>query len=94
MLQADAPDDYVLATGEGHTVREFCETAFAHAGLDWQEYVKYNEAFERPSEVDALIGDASKAKRVLGWEAQTKALDLARLMVDSDLEEIDRFLRR
>jgi GDPmannose 4,6-dehydratase len=94
MLQADEPSDYVLATGEGHTVREFCEAAFSHVGLNWQDHVKYNEAFERPSEVDALIGDASKAKRVLGWEAQTKALDLARLMVDSDLEEIDRFLRR
>jgi GDPmannose 4,6-dehydratase len=94
MLQADEPDDYVLATGEGHTVQEFCEAAFSHAGLDWQQYVKYNDAFERPSEVDALIGDASKAHRVLGWSAQTKALDLARLMVDSDLAEIDRFLGR
>ena len=94
MLQADEPDDYVLATGEGHTVRDFCETAFSHAGLDYQQYVKHNDSFERPSEVDALIGDASKAQRELGWSARTKCHDLARLMVESDLAEIDRFLGR
>jgi GDPmannose 4,6-dehydratase len=94
MLQADAPSDYVLATGEGHTVREFCEAAFAHAGLVWQDHVKYNESFERPSEVDALIGDASHAERELGWKAQTKCLDLAALMVESDIAEMARFLGR
>lgn len=92
MLQADEPDDYVLATGEGHTVREFCEAAFAHVGLNWADHVKYNDSFERPSEVDALIGDSSKAHAALGWTAQTKALDLARLMVDADRRELDRFL--
>lgn len=94
MLQADAPSDYVLATGEGHTVREFCEAAFAFAGLSWQDHVKYNESFERPSEVDALIGDASRAERELGWKAQTKCLDLAALMVESDIAEMTRFLGR
>jgi GDPmannose 4,6-dehydratase len=94
MLQADAPSDYVLATSEGHTVREFCEAAFAHAGLSWQDHVKYNESFERPSEVDALIGDASHAERELGWKAQTRCLDLAALMVESDIAEMARFLGR
>lgn len=92
MMQADEPDDYVLATGEGHTVREFCEAAFSHAGLDWQEFVKYNANFERPSEVPALIGDSAKAREKLGWQAKTHATDLARLMVDHDVAEIKRFL--
>ena len=92
MLQADEPTDYVLATGIGHSVRDFCEAAFAHAGMDWRDYVKHNESFERPSEVDALRGDASKAKAELGWEAQTHALDLARLMVDSDRADVARLL--
>ncbi|WP_110208496.1 GDP-mannose 4,6-dehydratase [Nocardioides daejeonensis] len=92
MLQADEPDDYVLATGVGHTVRDFCEAAFAHAGLNWQDHVRYNESFERPSEVDALIGDSSKAHDHLGWKAQTTALDLARIMVDSDREDLARLL--
>jgi len=93
MLQADEPTDYVLATGVGHSVRDFCEAAFAHAGMDWRDYVKHNESFERPSEVDALRGDASKAKAELGWEAQTHALDLARLMVDSDRADVARLLK-
>jgi GDPmannose 4,6-dehydratase len=93
MLQHDEPDDYVLATGEGHTVRDFCEAAFAHAGLNWQDHVKYNDSFERPSEVDALLGDSSKAAEKLGWTARTKALELAGLMVDSDRKELERFLR-
>jgi GDPmannose 4,6-dehydratase len=94
MLQADEPSDYVLATGVGHTVREFCETAFAHAGLQWRDHVKYNDGFERPSEVDALIGDSSRALDALGWKARTTALDLARLMVDADREDVDRLLHR
>jgi GDPmannose 4,6-dehydratase len=93
MLQGDEPDDYVLATGEGHTVRDFLEAAFSHAGLTWQDHVKYNAHFERPSEVDALVGDPSKAREKLGWEARTRAMDLARLMVDHDLDEMKRFLR-
>lgn len=84
----------MLATGEGRTVREFCEAAFSDVGLDWQEHVRYDESFERPSEVDALVGDPSKAHRELGWKAHTTALDLARLMVDADVEEVGRFLDR
>src|SRR5688572_27226622 len=72
MLQQDAPDDYVLATNETHTVREFCELAFAHVGLDWQDFVKYDARYERPAEVDLLIGDYSKARTKLGWQPQTR----------------------
>jgi GDPmannose 4,6-dehydratase len=85
MLQHEEPADFVLATGTGTTVREFVETAFTHAGLDWQEHVRVDERFERPAEVHALIGDASKAHRLLGWKAQTHADDLARIMVDADV---------
>ena len=94
MLQQDEPDDFVLATGEGHSVREFCDAAFAHVGLNWEDHVRFDESFIRPSEVDALIGDASKAHRQIGWKAHVTALDLARLMVDADREEIERFLDR
>jgi GDPmannose 4,6-dehydratase len=86
MLQMDKPGDYVIATGESHTVREFCEAAFAHAGLDWREHVVVDPAYFRPTEVDLLLGDASKAKRELGWEATTKFHALVRVMVDADLE--------
>ncbi len=92
MLQHDEPQDYVLATGIGTTVREFCDYAFTHAGLNWQDHVKYNEAYERPTEVDALIGDATKARDVLGWKADTDAGGLARLMVDADIEQLGRLL--
>jgi GDPmannose 4,6-dehydratase len=85
MLQSETPTDYVLATGTGTTVREFAETAFAHAGLSWEDHVRTDERFERPAEVHALVGDASKAHRMLGWKAQTHADDLARIMVDADL---------
>ncbi|NRQ49344.1 GDP-mannose 4,6-dehydratase [Aeromicrobium stalagmiti] len=94
MLQADEPDDYVLATGEGHSVRAFCEAAFSHAGLNWQDHVVHNDMYERPSEVDALLGDATKARTHLGWEAKTTALDLARLMVDSDSAELEMSLKK
>ena len=89
MLQQDEPDDYVLATNETHTVREFCQEAFGHAGLDWQEYVKHDARYERPAEVDLLIGDPAKAKRQLGWEPRTKFRELVRLMVDADLRALD-----
>jgi GDPmannose 4,6-dehydratase len=89
MLQHDEPSDFVLATGTGTTVREFVEAAFSHAGLDWTEHVTYDARYERPAEVHALIGDASKAHRLLGWKAQTHAADLARLMVDADVEALD-----
>jgi GDPmannose 4,6-dehydratase len=85
MLQHDEPADFVLATGVGYTVRDFCEFAFSHVGLDWEKYVKHAGRFERPTEVDALIGDASKARDVLGWEAKTDAKTLAELMVDADI---------
>ena len=86
MLQAEKPDDYVIATGETHTVQEFCELAFGHVGLDWKKYVVVDPKYFRPTEVDLLLGDASKAKRVLGWQPTTKYAELVRLMVDSDLE--------
>ena len=94
MLQPDEPQDYVLATEVGHTVEDFCREAFAHAGLDWRDHVLYDKDFERPTEVDALIGDASKARRELGWTAQTKAPELARIMVDADIEQMGRLLRQ
>lgn len=85
MLQADEPTDYVLATGGRYTVREFLTAAFSHAGLDWQEYVRFDDRYLRPTEVDALVGDASKAERDLGWRATVDALELARIMVDADI---------
>jgi GDPmannose 4,6-dehydratase len=94
MLQHDEPQDYVLATGVGTTVREFCQYAFSHAGLNWEDHVRYNESYERPTEVDALIGDASKAREVLGWKPDTDAEALAKLMVDADHEQMSRLLGR
>lgn len=88
MLQADEPDDFVLATGRPHTVRDFVEAAFGHADLDWEEHVRFDERYLRPTEVDALIGDASKAKQMLGWEPKVYAPELARLMVDADREAL------
>jgi GDPmannose 4,6-dehydratase len=85
MLQQDEPDDYVVATGEPHSVREFYETAFAHAGLDPERYVKTDPEFMRPAEVDHLVGDASKAKRELGWEPRHSFRELVEMMVDADL---------
>lgn len=86
MLQQDKPDDYVVATNETHSVREFCEATFQHLGMDWEKYVKYDERYERPAEVDLLIGDASKAKRQLDWEPKVRFRDLVGIMVDHDLE--------
>jgi GDPmannose 4,6-dehydratase len=86
MLQAERPDDYVVATGTAYSVRDFVQFAFDHAGLDWQRYVKFDDRYLRPSEVDSLIGDPSKAREVLGWKAKVLAPDLARLMVDADSE--------
>jgi GDPmannose 4,6-dehydratase len=93
MLQADAPDDYVVATHETHTVKEFCEIAFARAGLDWKEHVRIDPAFVRPAEVDVLIGDPSKAKRKLGWEPAVRFKQLVELMVDADLERLKATVR-
>ena len=86
MLQQDKPDDFVIATGETHSVSEFCEEAFKYVGLDWKEYVEIDPRYFRPAEVDLLIGDPSKAKRVLGWEPKTKFKDLVHLMVDADIK--------
>lgn len=86
MLQQDNPDDYVVATNETHSVREFCEVAFSRLGLDWQKYVKYDERYERPAEVELLIGDPAKARRQLGWEPKVRFKELVELMVDADLE--------
>jgi GDPmannose 4,6-dehydratase len=88
MLQADEPDDFVLATGGNFTVRDFVVTAFEHAGLDWEKYVRFDERYLRPTEVDALIGDASKAEKVLGWKASVQTDELARIMVDADIEAL------
>jgi GDPmannose 4,6-dehydratase len=88
MLQADHADDYVLATGGGCSVREFITASFDHAGLDWEKHVRFDERYLRPSEVDALVGDAEKAKTDLGWSATVQAEQLARIMVDADIEAL------
>src|SRR5687768_1257342 len=85
MLQQNTADDYVIATGVSHSVRQLVDAAFGHAGLDWQEYVRVDPAFLRPAEVDHLIGDSSKARRVLGWEPQVSFEQLVAMMVDADL---------
>lgn len=87
MLQADAPEDYVLATGTASTVREFAAACFARVGLDWREHVRFDETYLRPTEVDALVGDASKARRNLGWKPQTMPEQLAHIMVDAEISE-------
>jgi GDPmannose 4,6-dehydratase len=86
MLQQDEPDDYVVATNETHSIREFLDIAFGHAGLDWKEFVEIDPRYYRPAEVDLLIGDYAKAKRKLGWEPKTKFAELVKLMVDADIE--------
>ncbi|MCL4741464.1 MAG: GDP-mannose 4,6-dehydratase [Phycisphaerales bacterium] len=86
MLQQDEPDDYVIATGETRSVREFAEAAFAHAGLDWQAHVAFDPRYLRPAEVDLLLGDASKARARLGWSPATSFDELVRRMVEHDLE--------
>jgi GDPmannose 4,6-dehydratase len=86
MLQQDTPDDYVVATGETHTVQEFVELAFGQVGLDWAKYVRIDPAYFRPTEVDLLLGDASKARERLGWEATTTFAELVRIMVEADVE--------
>jgi len=88
MLQQPEPDDYVVATGETHTVREFCEGAFAVAGLDYRDYVKVDELYYRPAEVDSLVGDASKARAVLGWEPRHTFAELIQEMVEVDMKTL------
>jgi GDPmannose 4,6-dehydratase len=92
MLQQDKPDDYVIATGETHSVREFLQESFSHAGLDWEKHVKIDARYFRPAEVDVLVGDASKAKKVLGWTPRTTFKDLSRIMVDADIDLLQRQL--
>lgn len=87
MLQQDQPDDFVMATNETHTVKEFLEHAFGHVDLDWKEFVKYDHKYDRPAEVDLLIGDPAKAKRELGWEPKVHFRELVKIMVDADLAE-------
>lgn len=88
MLQQEQPGDYVIATGETHSVQEFCELAFAHVGLDWQKYVKQDPRFMRPAEVDLLIGDPSKARKQLGWEPTVSFAELVAMMVEADLARL------
>jgi GDPmannose 4,6-dehydratase len=90
MLQQDTPEDYVIATGETHTVREFLEEAFSYAKLRWQDYVEVDPRYFRPSEVDLLVGDAAKARAKLGWQPRTSFQELVRLMVDADREGLRR----
>jgi GDPmannose 4,6-dehydratase len=90
MLQQDKPDDYVVATNEVHTVREFCQETFQHLGLDWEKYVKYDARYERPAEVELLIGDPAKAKKQLGWEPKVRFKELVKIMVDHDLKLAQR----
>ncbi|MFN2589026.1 MAG: GDP-mannose 4,6-dehydratase [Actinomycetota bacterium] len=89
MLQQETPEDFVIATGEAHTPREFCELAFGHVGLDWERYVEVDPRYFRPTEVDYLLGDASKAKAVLGWEPTVRFEELVRLMVDADVKQLE-----
>jgi GDPmannose 4,6-dehydratase len=90
ILQHDSGDDFVIATGETHTVREFAEVAFAHVDLDWKKFVKHDRRYERPAEVDLLIGDSTKAKKILDWEPKVRFNDLVRIMVDADMELLSR----
>ncbi len=90
MLQQDAPDDFVIATGVQHTVRDFCEAAFSCAGLRWEDHVVVDERLKRPAEVDELVGDSSKARRVLGWKPEVAFDDLVRMMVEEDLRLVAR----
>ena len=89
MLQQDEPRDYVLATGVGYTVRDFLVAAFDHAGLDWEEFVRFDPAYCRPAEVDSMIGDATRARELLGWKPTVTMPELARIMVDADVDLLD-----
>ena len=90
MLQQDRPDDYVIATGEAHSVQEFLELAFARVDLDWKKFVRHDVHYKRPAEVDLLVGDASKAKRALSWEPEVRLPELVQIMVDADLASLQK----
>jgi len=89
MLQQDEPDDYVVSSGKTHTVREYCQAAFGHVGLDWEKYVEVDTEFYRPAEVHVLLGDSSKARENFGWGPESSFEDLIKLMVDSDLQRVE-----
>ena len=93
MLQQDSPDDYVLATGEMHSVKEFLAESFGYVDLDWEKYVKHDSRYERPSEVDQLLGDSTKARTVLGWEPKVTFKELVKMMVDADLKLAEKELK-
>lgn len=93
MLQQDTPDDYVISTGETHTVQEFVEIAFSHVGLKWEDYVVIDEKFVRPAEVDLLLGDCTKAKEKLGWQLDVSFEQLVKMMVDEDLKKYERIAK-
>ena len=88
MLQQPKPDDFVIGTGQAHSVKELVEAAFSHAGLNWKDFVKQDARFMRPADVDVLVADASKAKRVLGWKPKVKFAELIEMMVDADIERL------
>jgi GDPmannose 4,6-dehydratase len=90
MLQCDEPSDFVVSTDETHSVREFCEIAFGHVGLEWSDHVVIDERFFRPAEVELLVGDASRAREILGWQAATPFVDLVTMMVEADLDNVAR----
>lgn len=90
MLQCDEPSDFVVSTDETHSVREFCEVAFGHVGLEWSDHVVIDERFFRPAEVELLVGDASRAREILGWQATTPFVDLVTMMVEADLDNVAR----
>ncbi|HNT29644.1 MAG TPA: GDP-mannose 4,6-dehydratase [bacterium] len=90
MLQQDTPEDYVIATEETHSVREFCQIAFEHVGLNWEDHVVVDERFMRPAEVDLLVGDATKAREKLGWQRRTSFPQLVTMMVDADMEHVEK----
>ena len=90
ILQADEPDDYVLATGVGYSIKDFLAAAFGHIGMDWQDYVRFDPRYLRPTEVDSLIGDATKAASKLGWVPTVDGARLAEIMVEADIEALSR----
>lgn len=89
MLQAETPEDFVISTGTNYTVRDFVELAFSHVGRDWREHVEFDERYLRPTEVDALVGDSSKARSALGWVPKVLTPRLAEIMVDADIEALN-----
>jgi len=93
MLQQNKPDDYVIATGETHSVREFLEAAFDYARMDWRKYVAIDKRYFRPTEVDVLIGDSRKARKKLGWKPKVNFKQLVRMMVDADMELVERQIK-